>query len=208
MAEITVVGNAQREVKCDTACYEFTLRKIGKSISEATRLVDEETEKFLIAAEKNGVQPNAFVMGTITTGNTYYDEDENQCKVSRTITLIASVDPKISNAVLQMITNEGLDVRVEEEHYVKDLGNIHKELLKEAIADSKRNADLIADSAGKAVLGISRIDVSDYSWDMQRCAVPAYGAQPVKSAPRLSDALQIPFVIEKETVKVVWNMES
>ena len=166
MAELTVNGFASKELKCDRVEYTFTISKDGDSIAEALGDVNKELERFLVLMEEHGVKAKAFKMGTATSRSKYCASEEiHPYEAERTIYLSLPLDAAVTNSILQLISDEALDVEYTETHSASYVEETRKELLKLAMDDSKRKAEMIAACAGKKVLGIVKVSTNSDEYE-------------------------------------------
>lgn len=211
MAELNIKGRATREVKCMESVHKFKFSKKGTSFAEATEKLDEEVEKFLSEAEEIGIKASSFkTEGIVSEYDTYPEETEMRYSADQVISFKAAVALKLTNAFLQMIYNKKLDVEYNERHNFSNYSEIHKDLLKEAIEDSRRKAEMIASCAGKKLLGIKKVDTNIDRYNLLPDACTEVLCEVIadaQSARRLSDDLQPAVSKETEDVVVVWEME-
>lgn len=210
MAELTVKGFASKELKCDMVEYTFTFSKDGDSIAEAIANANNELERFLSLMEEHGVKAKSFKMGTVSSRAKYQaSEEKHPYEAKRTIYLSLPLDATATNSILQLIADEVLDVEYSETHSASFVEETRKELLKLAMEDSKRKAEMIAACAGKKVLGIVKVSTNS---DDYESSTLYYGEREVcymtRRKPMKSDELEAATVEETEEVTVVWLIES
>ena len=90
-----------------------------------------------------------------------YSEDEKVI-ASRTLKFNSEAKASINNFILQIIQDEHLDANVSTEYYVSNEDVLRKKLRELAIADSRENAELLALAAGKKIVGVDTIDMSNH----------------------------------------------
>lgn len=211
MAELTVKGVATKEVVCDLVQYSFSFEKDGKSIAEAVKQLDEELEKFLTVFQNEGIEPSMFTMGSTSSDKKYRydsDEDENPYEAKRSIYLSMKLEAATTNAILQIIADEFVDVEFRESHSVSNVEGIHKELLHLAMEDSKRKAEMIAECAGKKVLGIVKVDANYQDHEEMEIQERERGICYMRKMPRKADVLMADTQEFSESVEVIWLLES
>ena len=212
MAELIVRGSAKEEVPCDTAECSIAFKHDGKTAADATANMNAEVERFLAVMEKNGVDAGKFSMGDISVEEKYrYDDDKELFPYTahRSIDLKTELNASVSNSFLQIIADEGLDVEYSEDHSVSNLAEVHKRLLKAAMEDSRRKAEMLAECAGKKVLGIKKVDTDSLGHMLEEQEDNrVYGGVMRRSKPMLADKLKAPTTEEEEHVEVIWLIES
>ena len=210
MAELIVKGSAKEEVACDTAEYSITFHKDGKTAAGATANMNDEIERFLATMEKNGLDAAEFSMGDISVEEKYRYNDDKELfpyKAQRSIDIRLPLNAATTDAFLQLIADEGLDVEYGESHSVSNLAEVHRRLLKAAMEDSRMKAEMLAECAGKKVLGIKKVDTGfrehEVLLEERACGGLVYHCKPM-----LADKLKAPTVEEEEELEVVWLIES
>lgn len=209
MAELTVKGEATRKVVCNNTEYHFEFNKEGDSVAEVTKYVEEELEKFLTLVEQMGIDASEFSMGNLNARkNGYHKEDEPPYEATRHIYLYSEFNPSLSNAFAQLVVQEKLDVEYAATHYASNLNEIHKELLREAMENSRNKAEIIAACAGKKVIGIAKVDVNYAEYDDELEEMRSKGCHFIGDSDRLSNKLRAEADEESEEVEVIWLIES
>lgn len=210
MAELTVKGFAKKEVLCDWVQYIFTFEKEAKTSAEGIEAVNQEIEKFLGIMENAGVNPEEFVTGTMSSRKKYSvdDDDEFPYEACKSIYFYTELKLENSNAILQIISDNKIDVRYSEDHNPRNVEQVHRELLKMAMEDSKAKAEMIAACAGKKVIGIVKVDANIKEHEEIRSSEIERGIHYIRTVPMKADKLRLDTVEESEEVEVVWLIES
>lgn len=207
MGEMTVKGYAERRVECDIVKYTLEFNAEGMTIPEAVEEVNKELEHFLEIMDNNGIKSDMFKPEDNNTSKKYsFDEGEKPYLSERKISIIMPLSTYNINSMMQYIAKYNLNVVLEEEYIYSDLGALHKELLRDAIADSKSKAELIASFTGQKIKGIKRVSTEYSECDMdfmlkeKACILGS-------PAPSYAEHLSNPVIEEEEKVEVVWLIE-
>ncbi len=210
MGEMTIKGYAERTVDCDVVQYILKFIGEGESIPEAAKKSSDELERFLKIMEENGIGSELFELGDNSTSKKYRSENEEMPYESkRTITAKMPLNTANADAIMQYITNYRINVEFTDSYLYSKKSELHKELLKEAVDDSRARAEIIASCAGQKIKGIKCIDTDlkniKKSVVLDDCCELFRGMSScgVSRAQKLS----APTVTEKEEVSVIWLIE-
>lgn len=211
MGEMNVKGYAKREVECDFVRYKFDFEKTGDSIAEAVEAVNCELERFLsIVDKKLKITPDAFKIEKNSTSKSYNSSKDKQIyKANRKISALLPMKSGLSDLFMSIISGYKFNVELSEDYTVSDIQEIHNELLKLAIEDSKNKAEMIASFAGEKILGIKTLK-------NVRCRCDSYDGEGkgeyilediLCCLDSKSSLLSSPTVEESESVEIVWLLE-
>lgn len=211
MGEMTVKGYAERRVECDIVKYTLGFTADGMTIPEAVEAVNKELEHFLEIMENNGIKSDMFELEDNNTSERYsIDEGEKPYYSEREISIRMPLSTYNINSMMQYIAKYKLNVVLRETYYYSDLSDLHKELLKEAVEDSKNKAELIASFTGQKIKGIKSVITNFTEREMllkskrdEENRIYKIG----EVAPSYAENLSSPTDVEKEDVEVVWLIE-
>ena len=102
-----------------------------------------------------------------------------------------------------MIADKKFDALVDSNFEISNENELRDHLIKAAIEDSKKKAELACSVTEQKIIGIKRIDLGDtedfyYHGAVIKCLAPADD--------RLSDHLQSPTTTLDESVTVIWEI--
>lgn len=209
MGEMTVKGYAERRVERDVV--EVILKFIGEgtTIPEAVQKSSDELEKFLRIFEENGIDSGVFKIIDNSTSKKYRSENKKMPYESkRAISIKMPMNSANVDSMMQYISNYQINVEILDTYQYSRKIELHKELLKEAVDDSRAKAEMIASCAGQRIKGIKSVnadfsssdkhmvfdDLSD-CFDIAPCSVSR------------ARKLSAPIIKETEEVEVVWLIE-
>lgn len=170
MGTIKIIGTAQRNVPYDVMNITITFNSWEKTPSAALSHVDEQCEKFLSLLKKDGFDIHKLRMSdTKLSQDRVKDDDDDEENEWIRLEATASIDIKISvkydmsvlNHIKDILKKENFDADLSIYHYISNILDIHKELLKEAIEDSKAKAEIIASTMGQKLTGIDKVLFGD-----------------------------------------------
>lgn len=207
MGEMAIKGYAERRVECDIVKYTLNFKADGMTIPKAVEAVNAELEHFLEIMENNGITSDMFELNENNTSEKYDDEEENPYLSEREISIRMPLSTYNINCIMQYIAEYKLNVVLDEEYYYSDLSALHKELLKDAIADSKSKAELIASFTGQKIKGIKSVTTQFSECCMDFMCADKKLIKLKAPASSCAENLSAPTIEEKENVEVVWLIE-
>lgn len=209
MAEMTVRGNAKRTVKCDSVKYLFKFCADGNTASQATENVSHELEAFLKLMKEHDISPDLFrLAGNDTVKNYRNSENDPLYSAFRSVELTLTLDSANCDGFVALISANDFHVEYHEEYFCSTIGEIHKELLSEAVNDSREKAEMIAACAGKKLLGIKTIETEPRMLcrGNAECADACFAKN--MTVDSFASTLGEPEIQDEESAVIVWEMES
>ena len=165
MGKIKVNGSAERLYDPDIFVLLLEIRERGETAAEATGCMRESVEVLLAELEKIGITAEYIRMeedAVDERSRSYSGSEEIYWYVSRRrLTIRTKPDMEIVNAVRRIISDEESDITMDIEYMVSDIEEIKKQLLKEAVADAKAKAQLIAEAMDLKLVGIESADTGE-----------------------------------------------
>ena len=161
MSTIKIKGQATRKVYADTIKYRLSFYSKDQKASKAAERTREQCEIFLKDMKEYGFDISKFQLESDEISKEYNSEEK---KATRTLIILTDFDPKINNAIFNIIQKEDLTVETKTDYYLSYLDELHKELMQEALLDSRNKAELIASSNNQKVKYASLI--SEYRDDL------------------------------------------
>lgn len=165
MGKIKVNGSAEKLYDPDMFVLSLEIRERGDSAAEATGCMREAVEDLLAELEKIGITAEYIRMeedAVDERSRSYSGSEEIYWYVSRRrLTIRTKPDIEIVNAVRRIIADEESDITMDLEFVVSDMEEIRKQLLKEAVADAKAKAQLIAEAMDQELTGIESVDTGE-----------------------------------------------
>ena len=171
MGKIKVIGTAQRNVPYDVMNITITFNSWEKTPSAALSHVDEQCERFLSLLKEDGFDIHKLRMSDtkLSQDRVKNDDDDDEENEWLRLEATANIDIKISvkydmsvlNHIKEILKKENFDADLSIYNYISNILDIHKELLKEAIEDSKAKAEIIASTMNQKIIGIAKVLFGD-----------------------------------------------
>ena len=214
MGKIMVVGRVEREYTPDICRIILGIEVIRKSTSEASDVSSEQCEQILSKLQNNlGIAPDSIeIISDSIDKQSRYNSDEIKYESKKSLCLYMPADTKNVNAIRALIETGFDDVTFHAQYIISNESELKKELLKDAIADSRARAELLAESMGLKISGIDSADLSgdgdvyDLTEELESKKTGMYYAGRI-SERELSDQLKPRQIELSSKVKVVWLVE-
>ncbi|MGN1416242.1 MAG: SIMPL domain-containing protein [Oscillospiraceae bacterium] len=211
MGEMNVKGYAEKKIECDIIEYSLSFHAQGRTEAAALGAVNDELERFLTLIEEKGVKPDMFRIEENHTNRKYYsDKDTFPFEAVRKVSLTLPLDSAAVNWILHFLSDNGFKAETQESYICSTLNELHKELLKLAVRDSKEKAELLAQTLGKKLLGIKQLETKNGMLEENMYCEQERGISVMAacgSASSNSSRIKSPVRTESEEVDITWLIE-
>ena len=215
MGKILVKGKSERQYEADTCIIDLIITTDCSDSSAATKEADKIMEELLQAMEQIGIEAECF---RITEDKTAIESHYNDVKgytSTRHLELRVTRSMALVNDIREVIGNGFPKVALYVSYAIANEGEYRKELLKEAIHDSRERADMMAAAVGCKIIGLETARLSDGYFDIddiedltENEREHVYLCQEsARGVGRLADRLQTEKVELKAEVSIVWLTE-
>ena len=211
MGKLTIRGKASMNCTYDIVTLEIEFYKDGNTANAAMDAVLTQCESFLSYLDNQGVPIDQIAMEQDEVER-HYDEDNEEYyyTASRKIVIRMSFDMPFINMILDHVRQQNYDIAIESSYKLSNEREIHDELIKQAVANSKHRAEAIAATVGKKIIGIKSVSMNNYSEDSIRycdmLAPDSLRYEKPKSLD-LSNQLAANSTTESESVDVEWIID-
>ena len=159
--KVYVKGKAAGKYTCDKVTIKVTFYCSGVSAAKASEAVLQQCEKFLKALEEAGMDITTIRLHDDSVDRSSY-RDEDRVKATRTLKFDSNANADINYFILKVIQAEHIDADISTDYYLSNEDAIRKQLRAQALADSRENAELLAKTAGKSIVGIDTINMNHH----------------------------------------------
>lgn len=156
--KVFVKGKAAGKYTCDKVAIKTTFYCANSSAAKATETMMSQCEKFLQCLAEYGVDISTIQLQKDNLDQPGY-RNEDKSKASRTLKFDCDATATINNLILRIIQIEHLDAEISTDYYLSNEDELRKKLRSEAMADSRENAELLAQAANKTIVGVDTIDM-------------------------------------------------
>ena len=204
MGKLSITGTAEREVSYDTVELRITFNGRAKKTADAVAIIMEECEQLLKIIIDAGVSMKDIHIGENSVDRRYGDNGVT-VSANREITLRLKFDMPFINSLMDTIRDQDFSVDMDCSYRYSNNQNLHDVLLREAVEDSKKKAEFIAEIMGQKVIGIESVNHDSFYdepflYEMKACVAMSCDYS-------LSDQLESPLTRESESIDVVWLIE-
>lgn len=209
MGKLMITGKAEREVYYDVVELTVTFYNDDKDSSDAIDTVIRQSEKFLSIIASNGADISKIRMDDDSLERSSRYDDKKRSSARRSFCLRYAFDMKFINSISQMIRDENFNAEIDYDYLLSNKEEIHKELLKEALEDSRKKAEMIAETVGEKITGIDEMKHESIATNIKYREFErglSY-MERYESESSYSDELSSPVATETETVNVTWIIE-
>lgn len=208
MGKLAIRGKASMNCTYDLITFEIEFYKDGNTAKAAMDTVLTQCESFLSYLDSQSIPINQVAMEQDDVER-HYDEDNEEYyyTASRKIVIRMNFDMPFINMILDHVRQQNYDIAIESTYELSNEREIHDELIKQAVANSKHRAEAIAATVGKKIIGIKSVSMNNYSEDSIRycdmLAPDSLNFEKTKSLD-LSNQLAANSTTESESIDVEW----
>lgn len=207
MGKLSIVGKATHEYPYDTVEVTVRFQVQENSTSAALEKVLNQCEDFLAVMYKDGVSMDSIRIGDDSVEQEY-DDDELEVCATREIKMRVPFNMEFKNHIMTLIQDKHYDVDIDTDYSISNITEIHNNLIKEAIEDSRQKATFIAESMGQKLIGVDSVKIGEHYDDRMDWMVCEQERSLCSSKVlNYSNMIQSPVTKESESVEVVWLIE-
>lgn len=224
MGKVLVLGKAEKKIAPDSCDITITIESRKNASATAAKEISVLCEQLLSKLQKIGLDLKKIeITNDILSVEREYRTEKTLYQARKSIQIHTSSDSSVINTIKSVLEDGLTGVSYNLSYSVSNEADVRKQLMKEAIMDSRRKAVFLAESIGTKIIGVDSAnltgneDVYDVAEDddFEENCERVYGAVPAflrmkatGSAYPLSDNLK-PEDIELEAqVRIVWLLSS
>ena len=209
MGKLKVIGKARKEFSCDVMYIKISFKTWEKNTAQAIELSMMQCDLFLEILEEQGFAIDNIHMDANEVSQEM--DDELEVSAERRIELRLPYDMAVLNMLSEIIKEHDFKVDVDVSFKLSNMIEVHNQLIKEAVMDSKKKAEMIAETMGQKVTGISEMNAGDrYNhYDSEERAYYDQFSHKLSACTKksISNRLKAPLCTEFENVEVEWIIE-
>lgn len=160
MGKVTIQGKATRTVPYDRMNITVRFQAWGATPADVLRKIEKQCEKFLGILQSMGYDIGGIQMkkANLSEERSTRDNPRGIISVSgeKSLLLKATLHPAAVNGLERIIRENELDADYSVSYDLSDRETLRRELLGEAVEDSRHKADIIAASVGTQVVGMKQ----------------------------------------------------
>ena len=220
MGKVMVLGKAEKKVAPDSCDIIITIESKKNTTALAAKENNVLCEKLLSKLQDIGMdlQKIEIVEDEVSQDRDYHSEKITY-KAQKRIRVRTTADTSVINTIKSLMENDMTGVSYRMNYSVSNEMEIRRQLMKEAVMESRRKADFLAESIGSKIIGVDsanltgREDVYDVAENEEiENASESEGVFPylcgAGSTYPLSDNLKPEEIKLDAEVKIVWLLSS
>ena len=206
MGIFEIRSKAEREVVADIAEISITFKSSGTRTDKVSGNVMDACERFLGEIAELGIEPKDVHITDDVVSSMYNYRDNEKEDARRRIEIIMAIDMKLINSLRSILQKGEYDFIFSVEQKISNKEEIHRELVKEALLNSRKSAGELAESMGMKVDSIESMEeMSDelYLHCEQERGIADYNDS--AEYPR-SNELGAKMIKEEAEIRVKWKI--
>ena len=210
MGNLVTKGRVIREYEAEIMTLSITFYKDGADGGYILNGVQKQCEDFLAELEKINIPPENVRLEDGGIDRRRYDSEE--IRAERKIIIKTKINIRLCTYIFSVIKKYSEAMRYSIHYSVDNKEQLSSQLLELAVEDSRRQADVIAKSLGKTVIGINSVNDKEYrirNLAKSVCAdddINPEIPEAFKSDTPLADRASLPTVTLEEEIEICWNM--
>lgn len=210
MGQLKIKGSAQKEFKADMMEVVISISIFGETSHHAINRGKQEAEQVLQLLVDMGINLSDVTMNedSVSTPNRYNEYKFYQFE--KEMSFISEANLSIIEALSEGIVENKLSATYKEKFYLSNIGDAKKIVLQEALLDSKKKAEALAETLGQKIIGMELARCSEYNdCDDDDVIEPCTAVMCIKKTKKDSLAAQLSpdIIIINRNIDVSWIVE-
>ena len=183
MGKVKIIGKAEKEFQPDLCDVDIRFGCLKRTADTASKYVNDQCEKLLSELLEKGFKTDNIVIfsdGVNLRTDSYFRRDDSPKEIIydafRGIRLTIPAEQNLINSIRDITENGYKNISFSTTFRISNEYELKKQLIKEAVVDSKAQAFLLAGSMEQKIIGIDTANLSgssDYT-DSEDDAEPDY----------------------------------
>ena len=204
MSIFEIKGNARREVACDIAVISINFKAVGQNPYEISQKVMKDCDDFIEKMSRLGFDIKDIHMCDDGVEDNNY-RDDYKMSANRKIIIKTVYDMKTINCIQSVLQQGKYDYELDVDGDLSSREALKLELTKEALLNSKKEAEQLAEVLGMKVKGVDSLVKErwdDCTTELARTCCPMG-----ETNSRPSDLIGAQMTDESIDLKVKWILE-
>lgn len=208
MGKLVTKGFVEKEYEAEIMELRVSFQKTGSSSQYILAGVQNLCESFLKELLYIGIEPEKVRMIDEGISEDYNSEN---LRAKRSIVIETDINIELCTCLFSIIKKYESVIIYKMSYKLKDDAEKDKELLQEAVDDSRKQAEIIALSLGKTVVGVLSVNDEKYLRRNMAKSITVDDVTPVIptmfiSDTPLSDRTALPTIKKSEDIEIAWEM--
>ncbi|MDO4756141.1 MAG: SIMPL domain-containing protein [Parabacteroides sp.] len=165
MGKLKITGNAKKEFKADAMEITITIATDGETSAHALNKGKKETEKLLQLLVDIGIDLSSVTMKRDSISGPGRYNDDKLYRFEKNICFMSDANLTTLEMLSSGIIKDELNATYTENFCLYNTENAKKEVLQDALLDSKKKAEAIAETLGQKITGIDCAKCDEYDDD-------------------------------------------
>lgn len=209
MSNLVTKGRAIREYEAENMTLKITFRKEGDDTAYILGGVQKQCENFLAELEKINIPPESVRLEDGGISKQRYDSENKYAE--RELIIKTPIDVRLCTYLFSVIKKYNEEIKYSISYGVNDKDQLKDKMIELAVEDSRRQAEVIATSLGKKVIGVNSVNDQERGYRNLAKSISVDDINPeipdsFNSDTPLADRAALPTVNFEEEIVICWNM--
>lgn len=205
MGKIKVNGSAKKEFKADIMRVDISISTAGETSASAINKGKKETEKVLQFLVDLGFELSKVSMEKDRVSNPSRYDDDKYYHFEKEISFTSSANLAVLESISDGFIKNEINATYDETFYLSNIESAKKSVLQDALLDSKKKAEIIAETLEQKVVGIESVKCDEYEEEDLEEKVHYLREMPAGSS--LATMLSPDTISVDKSIDVTWNIE-
>lgn len=209
MGNLVTKGKAIKEYEAEKMTVTITFQKEGDEAGYILSSVQQQCEDFLKELDNINIPPEKI---ELIDGGLDKHYNSEKPRAERRIVIETGIDIKLCTYLFSLIKKCGNEIKYSISFDVNNKEELSNQLIKLAVEDSRRQADIIAESLGRTIIGVNSVNDQKYVHrNLAKSITVGDDVNPeipasFRSDTPLSDRAALPTITLDEEIEICWNM--
>lgn len=167
MGKIKINGSAKKEFKADVMRVDISISTAGETSASAINKGKKETEKVLQLLVDLGFELSKVSMEKDRVSNPSRYDDDKYYHFEKEISFTSSANLALLESISDGLIKHDINATYDETFYLSNIESAKKAVLQDALLDSKKKAEIIAETLGQKLVGIESAKCDEYREDTE-----------------------------------------
>lgn len=155
MGKLNIIGTAEKKISCNAMYLFLTFSAYEATASRASEKAMQNCDSFLKMLQENQIVISEISLEETKTEKSYSKKEEYYSV--RKIRFSSELDIALLNQFELWIQKVPFNVALSTEFYISNMAEVRKELLREAVEDSRQKAEMLAEAMNQKITGFEEV---------------------------------------------------
>ena len=198
-------NSAQKEFKADVMSVDISISTDGETSVSAITKGKRETEKLLRLLVDLGLELSKVSMKNDSVSKPSRYDDDKYYHFEKEISFTSSADLALLESISDGLIKNEINATYDETFYLSNIESAKKDVLQDALLDSKKKAEIIAETLGQKVVGIESAKCDEYEEEHFKESV--HFLREMLSGSSLATMISPDTISVDKSIDVTWNIK-